>query len=185
METEIRTDLKGPDLDVFEIGPGGEKRPLPTAAEEQARFEREIDGDTTRRQQIIDEFMANEPSNNNTTHESEVVDAETQFRMAKAAYRLINEFPSALKARLAPLNLTVRGMLPDGDGSGYVVYIEDSERRPFTVKMGHEDTNDAFLRYGDSMGVKLVELIVERVVKAREKWFARMGGVAEKPLVIL
>jgi hypothetical protein len=176
--------LKGPDLDVFEVGPGGEKRPLPSREEEEARFKAEIEGDRARRDAIIDEFMADAPSNTNQSSGTTEPSSEDLERMSRAAYQLMNEFPKALVQRLAPHGLTVRGMLPDGHGNGYVIYVVDNERREFPVQMGHEDTNRAFAELGSAMGVALVDLVERRVLAERKRYFERMGGQSSGLIIL-
>ncbi len=176
-----RHDLKGPDLDVFEIGANGEKRPLPDARERARRFEAERTDKSDRA--ILDDYHDLITPNHQAEPTNEP-DADERYKMERAAYKLITEFPAAIERRLKLYNLFVKGLLRNATtGDGYVLYVVDREGRHFDTELRQTDTLDAFYKYGDRMGIELVSLVEARILNARKCYFER-GSSKRDNLII-
>lgn len=64
----------------------------------------------------------------------------------------------------------------DGKGTGFVCKFRDRTGRPFTVDVTYDDGFEAASKRGvTEMGRGMLDVVLERLIAAREKWFARMG----------
>jgi len=63
----------------------------------------------------------------------------------------------------------------DGHGQGFICRFRDKQMRPFEVECSYEDGFEAAARYGEGeMGRGMMAAVIERLVAARVKYFARM-----------
>lgn len=63
----------------------------------------------------------------------------------------------------------------DGHGTGFVCKFRDKGGRPFTAECSYDDGFEAAAKYGkESMGRGMMAVVIERLVEARKKYFARM-----------
>lgn len=70
------------------------------------------------------------------------------------------------------------GVNADGKGTGFVCKFRDRTGRPFTVDVSYDDGFEAASKRGvTEMGRGMLDTVLERLIAAREKWFARMGAM--------
>lgn len=71
-----------------------------------------------------------------------------------------------------------RGVNLDGRGTGFVCKFQDRTGRPFTVDVTYDDGFEAATKRGvTEMGRGMLDVVLERLIAAREKWFKRMGAL--------
>lgn len=63
----------------------------------------------------------------------------------------------------------------DGMGTGFMCSFRDKTGRPFNVHVTYDDGFAQAAEHGtEQMGRGMMELVIGRLLAAREKWFARM-----------
>lgn len=68
------------------------------------------------------------------------------------------------------------GVSADGHGTGFICSFRDKGNRPFNVAVSYDDGFEAAAKNGKSeMGRGMLDVVLSRLIAAREKWFARMG----------
>jgi len=68
------------------------------------------------------------------------------------------------------------GVSPDGHGTGFICSFRDKAGRPFNVSISYDDGFAEAAKRGKSeMGRGMLDVVLARLIAAREKWFARMG----------
>lgn len=97
--------------------------------------------------------------------------------------RFARALRAGLREQLAPQGLWCQRVIEDGKGTGMHITFRDRQNRRFDVEYGWDDGLHAYARHGDNGGRAVMHEICEKVLAAREHYFARMG-VTEKPVLL-
>lgn len=101
------------------------------------------------------------------------MDPATRERLAR--FRI--EFCAGLNDRLRgnEHGFVCLAVNDDGHGTGFVCKCRDKDGRAFTAEVSYDDGFEAAAEYGmESMGKAMMGTVIERLVEARKKYFARM-----------
>jgi hypothetical protein len=97
--------------------------------------------------------------------------------------RFARALRSGLREQLAPQGLWCQRVIEDGKGTGLHITFRDRQNRRFDVEYGWDDGLHAYAKHGESGGRAVMHEICEKVLAARETYFARMG-VAARPVLL-
>ncbi len=103
------------------------------------------------------------------------VDMDPATRERLARFRL--EFCAGLNDRLRgnEHGFVCLAVNDDGHGQGFICKCRDKDGRAFTAEVSYDDGFEAAARYGkESMGRAMMQVVIERLVAARKKYFDRM-----------
>lgn len=87
------------------------------------------------------------------------------------------EFAAGLNERLhgSEHGFVCLAVNQDGHGQGFICRFRDRDGRPFTAECSFDDGFEAAAKFGNAnMGRAMMQVVVERLIAARVKYFARM-----------
>lgn len=124
-------------------------------------------------EQIVDQFLdeASTVRAGRNTVRAETGPTDEEQRLER---QFLLGFQKAVDERLAGSGLRCWGVLPDGHGLGYRVRCLDQQKRQYDVDLTFDEWLGTVDRIGRDAGREMVGVVAERVIRAREKYFARM-----------
>jgi hypothetical protein len=105
--------------------------------------------------------------------------AEERERVERELIQFEAAFARELEEQIRNHGLHVQRMghrrdLNDGRGEHFLIWIDDREGRQYEVRITLDEANSVVALNGANGGGRLLDLAVQRVLTAREKYFARM-----------